>query len=183
MLYSSSCNVSIYSKTGIKLNGYCLILQNCGGQAVRLSHCQWTIQMLINEYEVRWSEAQSYNYVQQFKPLHCLCINRFQTYLCIKHTCRSPDCGPVHKRTNHVPKYISECDSALSWFESMILPFVNAKLFQIRLLKHVLKCEKKGVLDRDPRRKPDSRTCERKALSERDSCVCILEVRAEAMHG
>ena len=42
---------------------------------------------------------------------------------------------------------------------------------------------KKGVLDRDSRRKPDSRTCERKALSERDSCVCILEMRAEAMHG
>ena len=42
---------------------------------------------------------------------------------------------------------------------------------------------KKGVLDRDPRRKPDCRTCERKALSERDACVCILEMRAEAMHG
>ena len=59
---------------------------------------------------------------------------------------------------------------------------MNAKLFQIRLLKRVLKREKKGVLDRDPPRKPDSRTCERKALSERDSCVCILEMRAEAMH-
>ena len=42
---------------------------------------------------------------------------------------------------------------------------------------------KKGVLDRDPRRKPDSRTCKRKALSERDSCMCILEMCAEAMHG
>ena len=31
--------------------------------------------------------------------------------------------------------------------------------------------------------KPDSRTCERKALSERDSCVCFLEMRAEAMYG
>ena len=41
---------------------------------------------------------------------------------------------------------------------------------------------KKDVLDRDPPRKPDSRTCERKALSERDSCVCILKMRAEAMH-
>ena len=60
--------------------------------------------------------------------------------------------------------------------------FVNAKLFQIRLLKRVLKREKEGVLDRDPPRKPDSTTCERKALSERDSCVCILEMRAEAMH-
>ena len=37
-------------------------------------------------------------------------------------------------------------------------------------------------MDRDPRRKPDSRTCERKALSERDSCVCILKMRAEALH-
>ena len=26
-------------------------------------------------------------------------------------------------------------------------------------------------MDSDPRRKPDSRTCEHKALSERDSCV------------
>ena len=43
--------------------------------------------------------------------------------------------------------------------------------------------KKKGVLDHDPPRKPDSRTCERKALSERDSCACILEMRAEAMHG
>ena len=42
--------------------------------------------------------------------------------------------------------------------------------------------KKKGVLDRDPHRKPDSRTCERKALSECDSCVCILKLRAEAMH-
>ena len=52
---------------------------------------------------------------------------------------------------------------------------MNAKLVQIRLLKQVLKCEKKGVLDRDPPRKPDSRTCERKALLERDSCVCIFK--------
>ena len=58
--------------------------------------------------------------------------------------------------------------TALSWFESLILAHVKAKLFQIRLLKHVLKCEKKGVLDRDLRRKPDSRTCERKALSKCD---------------
>ena len=36
-------------------------------------------------------------------------------------------------------------------------------------------------MDHDSRRKPDSRTCERKALSERDSCVCILEMPAEAM--
>ena len=59
---------------------------------------------------------------------------------------------------------------------------MNAKLFQIRVLKCVLKREKKDVLDRDPPRKPDSRTCECKALSERDSCVCILKMRAEAMH-
>ena len=59
---------------------------------------------------------------------------------------------------------------------------MNAKLFQIRLLKHVLKREKKGVLDRDPCRKPDSRTCERKALSDCDLCVCILKMHAEAMH-
>ena len=40
----------------------------------------------------------------------------------------------------------------LSWFESLILPFVNTKLFKIRLLKR----EKIGVSDRDPHRKPDS---------------------------
>ena len=91
--------------------------------------------------------------------------------------------GPVHKKTNHVLKDVSERDSALSRFESLILPFVNATLFQIRFLKCVLKRGKRAFLDRDPRRKPDSRTCERKALSERDSCVCILEMHAEAMHG
>ena len=59
---------------------------------------------------------------------------------------------------------------------------MNAQLFQIRLLKRVLKRKKKGILDRDPPRKPDSRTSERKVLSERDSCGCILEMHAEAMH-
>ena len=60
---------------------------------------------------------------------------------------------------------------------------MNKKLFQIRLLKRVLKRRKIwGVLDRDPPRKPDSSPCERKAVSERDSCVCILKMRAEAMH-
>ena len=61
---------------------------------------------------------------------------------------------------------------------------MNAKLFQIRLLKHVLKREKRMfwivirleslIL---------GHVTERKALSERDSCVCILEMCAEAMHG
>ena len=45
-----------------------------------------------------------------------------------------------------------------------------------------MKREKKGVLDHDPPRKPDSSPCKRKAVSERDSCVCILKMRAEAMH-
>ena len=83
---------------------------------------------------------------------------------------------------NHVPKDVSERDSALSWFESLSLAHENAKLFQIGLLKRVLKCEKRGVLDRDPPRKPDFRTSERKALSERDSCVCILRMRTEDVH-
>ena len=87
--------------------------------------------------------------------------------------------GPVHKRMNRVPKDVSERDSALSWFESLILPLWTQSSFQIRLLKR----EKRVILDCDPRRKPDSRTCECKALSERDSCVRILEMRAEAMHG
>ena len=42
--------------------------------------------------------------------------------------------------------------------------------------------EKKSVLDRDPPRKPESRTCECKALSEHDSCMCVLKMRPEAMH-
>ena len=54
------------------------------------------------------------------------------------------DIGCVHMGWNHVPKDISERDSALSWFESLILAHVNAKLFQIRLLKRVLKCEKRA---------------------------------------
>ena len=45
-----------------------------------------------------------------------------------------------------------------------------------------MKLGKKGVLDRDPPRKPDSSPCKRKAVSERDSCVCILKMRAEAIH-
>ena len=49
-------------------------------------------------------------------------------------------------------------------------------------MKRVLKREKKGVLDRDPPRKPDSSPCKRKAVSERDSCVCNLKMRAEAIH-
>ena len=56
-----------------------------------------------------------------------------------------------------VSKAVSDHDSDpfYSWFESLISPLVNAKLFQIRLLKH----EKKkggGGLDCDPPRKPDS---------------------------
>ena len=54
------------------------------------------------------------------------------------------DIGCVHMGWNHVPKDISECDSALSWFERLILAHVNAKLFQIRLLKRILKCEKRA---------------------------------------
>ena len=85
-------------------------------------------------------------------------------------------------RTNHVPKDVSERDSALSWFESLILALMNAvsnQAFETRF--ETQKKGRFGNLDRDSRRKPDSRTCERKALSERDSCVCILEIRAEAM--
>ena len=52
--------------------------------------------------------------------------------------------GPVHMRKNHVPKDVSEHDSALSWFESLILALVNAKLFQIRPLKRILKREKRA---------------------------------------
>ena len=71
-----------------------------------------------------------------------------------------------------------------TWFGLFLIwkPDFSPKLFQIRLLERVLKREKKDVLDRDPPRKPDSSPCKRKAVSERDSCVCIIKIRAEAMH-
>ena len=99
-----------------------------------------------------------------FQIPSCFALFKFQHWVCLH------------------PKDVSERDSAFSWFESLILAHVNAKLFQIRLLKRVLKREKKGVLDRDSPWKPDSSPCKRKAVSERDSCVCILKMRAEAMH-
>ena len=37
-------------------------------------------------------------------------------------------------------------------------------------------------MDHDPPRKPDSGTCERKALSERGSYMCNYQMRAEALH-
>ena len=77
-----------------------------------------------------------------------------QTGVCLKLQMSGPswygcspvreDIRPVHMRTNHVPKDVSERDSALSWFESLILALVNAKLFQIRLLIRVLKREKRA---------------------------------------
>ena len=50
------------------------------------------------------------------------------------------------------------------------------------LSNEVLKGDKKGVLNHDLPRKADFTLCEFKALSERDSCVRILEMRAQAMH-
>ena len=88
--------------------------------------------------------------------------------------------GPVHKGVNHVPNAVSDCDfSALSWFESLILPIVNAKLFQIRLLKH----EKRGVLDRDPLGKPDSEDLWTQSSFGTWFVRVHLEMRAEATHG
>ena len=75
-------------------------------------------------------------------------------------------------------------------FRNVIRPFPDMKTRFTLCVRKALsnqafetRFEKKGDLDRDPRRKPDSRICERKALSQRDSCVCILEMHAEAMHG
>ena len=84
----------------------------------------------------------------------------------------------VHKRTNHVPKDVSERDLALSWFESLILPFKNAKFFQIKLLKR----EKRAFWIVIRVESLILRTCECKALSESDSCVCILEIYARWNH-
>ena len=69
---------------------------------------------------------------------------------------------------------------ALSRFESLILALVNAKLFQITLWKR----EKSFILDRDSHRKPDSRTCERKALFRNVIRACAFwKMRTEGMHG
>ena len=54
--------------------------------------------------------------------------------------------------------------------------------FKSRFSNTFWNAKKRAFLDRDPPRKPDTRTCERKALLERDLCVCILKMRAEAMH-
>ena len=69
-------------------------------------------------------------------------------------------------------------------FRNVIRPFPDYSPCECKAVSNqAFEMRKKGVLDRDPHRKPDSRPCERKALSERDLCVCILEMRAEAMHG
>ena len=66
----------------------------------------------------------------------------------------------------------------------MIRPFPDLKVCERKavlnqaLETHFETAKKKGILNRYPRRKSDSRTCERKALSERDACVCILEIYA-----
>ena len=62
--------------------------------------------------------------------------------------------GPVHKGVNRIPKAVSERDSDPFLIQKphFTLCERNALDFQIRLLK----CEKRGVLDRDPPRKPDS---------------------------
>ena len=56
----------------------------------------------------------------------------------------------------------------LSWFESLILPFVNAKLFQIRLLKR----EKKVFWIVIHLESLILRTCERQALTGTWMCMC-----------
>ena len=83
--------------------------------------------------------------------------------------------GPVHKGMNHVMKAVSERDSD----PFLILPFVNAKLFQIRLLKR----KKGGVLDHDLRRKPDSEDLWMQSSFGTWFVRAILEMHAEAMHG
>ena len=57
----------------------------------------------------------------------------------------------------------------LSWFESLILTFVNAKFFHIRLWKAR---KKKAFWIMIRLESLILRTCERKALTDRDSCVC-----------
>ena len=69
--------------------------------------------------------------------------------LCEGCTCIS---GPVHKGTNHVPKTVSERDSFpfLIWKPDFTLCERKA------LSNQAFETRKRGVLDRDPRRKPNS---------------------------
>ena len=79
-----------------------------------------------------------------------------------------------------------------SRFETWIGPFPDLKAwfyplwtqssFKSGFWNAFWKAKKKGVLDRDPHRKPDSEDMWTQALSELDSCVCIMEMHAEAMH-
>ena len=106
------------------------------------------------------------------RVMHCYLYISFMNFWPIRHwTCSQRNESRSGKPFRNVIR-------TLSWFESLILPFVNAKLFQIRLLKR----GKKGAFWIVIRVESlILRTCERKALSERDSCVRILEMRAEAM--
>ena len=87
---------------------------------------------------------------------------------------------PVHKGANHVPKAVLDRDSDpfLIWKPDFTL------------------CERKALSNQAFEMQKNRaswimihleslirRTCECKTLSERDSCACILEMCAEAMHG
>ena len=104
-------------------------------------------------------------------------LNNVPALLALNGRC---DSGAVHKGpwiTFRKPFRIVIL--TLSWYESLIFSFVKAKLFQIRLFK----CEKIVFWITVCLESLILRTCECKALSERDPCVRIVEMRAEAMHG
>ena len=86
------------------------------------------------------------------------------------------DVGPVHKWANHAPKVVSDCDSDpfLIWKPDFTLCEFTQSSF---------KWEKKALYIVIHLESLILRTCGSKALSERDSCVCVLEMRAEAIHG
>ena len=63
--------------------------------------------------------------------------------------------GPIHKGANHTLNAVSDRDSNPFLIWKPDLPFVNTKLFQIRLFKCAT--TKKGVLDHHQPRKPVSK--------------------------
>ena len=92
--------------------------------------------------------------------------------------------GPVYTGINHVPRAISERDSDpfLIWKPDFTL--CEHKALSNQAFETCFETQKKEafwiVIHVESL---ILRTYERKALSERDSCVRILEMRNEAMHG
>ena len=64
--------------------------------------------------------------------------------------------GPVHKGANHIPKAVSDRDSDPFLIWKPDFTHCERKALSNQAFETRLKREKRGVLDRDSRRKPDS---------------------------